>query len=57
MEAIPDVKEYDCCALHADDVRTLITSKESLEAQVALVKRFTEMNFLKLNVGKCEVVM
>ena len=43
--------------LHADDVRTLATSKESLEAQVALVKRFAEMNFLKLNVAKCEIVM
>ena len=43
--------------LHADDVRTLATSKESLEAQVALVKKFAEMNFLKLNVDKCEIVM
>ena len=43
--------------LHADDVRTLASSKESLEAQVAMVKEFAERNFLKLNVGKCEVVM
>ena len=43
--------------LHADDVRTLTSSKESLEAQVAMVKEFTERNFLKLNVGKCEVVI
>ena len=43
--------------LHADDVRTLASSKESLEAQVAMVKEFTERNFLKLNVGKCEVVI
>ena len=43
--------------LHVDDVRTLASSKESLEAQVAMVKEFTERNFLKLNVGKCEVVI
>ena len=43
--------------LHADDVRTLASSKESLEAQVAMVKEFAERNFLKLNVGKCEVVI
>ena len=43
--------------LHVNDVRTLASSKESLEAQVAMVKEFDEMNFLKLNVGKCEVVM
>ena len=42
--------------LHADGVRTLAGSKESLEAQVAMVKEFAERNFLKLNVGKCEVV-
>ena len=43
--------------LHADDVRTLASSKESLEAQVAMVKEFADRKFLKLNVGKCEVVM
>ena len=43
--------------LHVDDVRTLASSKESLEAQVAMVKEFAERNLLKLNVGKCEVVM
>ena len=43
--------------LHADVVRTLGTSNESLETQVAMVKEFAEWNFLKLNVGKCEVVM
>ena len=48
---------YACGFLHADDVRSLASSKESLEAQVAMVKVFAERNFLKLNVGKCEVVM
>ena len=42
--------------LHTDDVLTLASSKES-EAQVAMVKEFAERKFLKLNVGKCEVVM
>ena len=41
---------------HMDDVRTSATSKESLEAQVTM-KKFVERNLLKLNVGKCEVVM
>ena len=40
-----------------DDVRTLASSKESLQARAAMVKEFAKRNFLKLNVGKCEVVM
>ena len=43
--------------LHADDIRTLATSIDSLNAQVALVKGFAEENFLKLNVQKCQVVI
>ncbi len=43
--------------LHADDIRTLATSEESLMAQVALVKQFTDENFLKLNMSKCEIVV
>ena len=34
----------------------MASSKESLGAQGAMVKEFAERNFLKLNVGKCEVV-
>ena len=43
--------------LHADDVRTLATSEESLQCQVALVKAFAEENLLKLNVSKCKIVL
>ena len=43
--------------LHADDIRTLATSTDSLEAQVSMVKDFAARNFLKLNVQKCEIVM
>ena len=43
--------------LHADDIRTLAISMDTLNAQVALVKKFAENNFLKLNVQKCEVVV
>ena len=43
--------------LHVDDVRTSATSKESLEAKVAMVKNFAERNFLKLDIDKCEVLM
>ena len=40
---------------HADDIHTLATSAESLEAQVNSVKSFIAKHFLKLNVAKCEV--
>ena len=43
--------------LHADDIRTLATSTDSLEAQVNMVKDFAARNFLRLNVQKCEIVM
>ena len=43
--------------LHADDIRTLATSADSLSAQVSLVKSFAEENFLKLNVQKCKFVV
>ncbi len=43
--------------LHADDVRTLTTSEDSLQAQVALVNDFSQKNFLKLNLSKYEVVL
>ena len=42
--------------LHADDIRTLASTKTTLEAQISTVKRFTEDNFLKLNASKCEIV-
>ena len=41
--------------LHTDDIRTLATSAESLEAQVNLVKIFATKNFFKLTGDKCEV--
>ena len=41
--------------LHTNE-RTLATSAKSLNAQAALVKSFTEANFLMLNVQKSEVV-
>ena len=42
---------------HADDIRTISASMESLEGQVNLVKRFCEANHLHLNVQKCEVIV
>ena len=42
--------------LHADDIRTLAPNTSTLEAQIPLVKRFTEENFLKFNPSKCEIV-
>ena len=43
--------------IHADDIRSLATSIDSLNDQVVLVKKFAESNFLKLNMQKCEVVV
>ena len=42
--------------LHADDVRTLASSVDTLNNQVELVKSFACDNLLKLNVQKCEIV-
>ena len=44
------------CFLHADDVRTLATSEDSLRKQIDMVKSFADRNLLKLNVSKCEIV-
>ena len=38
--------------LHADDIRTLASSLDVLEAQVSLVQEFAKENFLKLNSRK-----
>ena len=43
--------------MHADDIRTLATSEETLRRQIALVKTFAEENLLKLNTNKCEIVV
>ena len=43
--------------LHTDDTRTLASSEESIDRQVALVKDFAEDNLVKLNVNKCEIVL
>ena len=42
---------------HADDIKTLASSKKSLESQAALVEGFATENFLTLNADKCEVVV
>ena len=43
--------------LHADDKRTLASSKSSMETQITTVARFASDNFLNLNESKCEVVI
>ena len=42
---------------HADDIRTLATTVETLEVQVGLVRQFYAANFLQVNVKKCEVIV
>ena len=42
--------------LHADDIRTLTSSIDSLEARVSIVQDFAKENFLKLDIQKCEIV-
>lgn len=43
-------------AAHADDIRTLTTSEQALEEQIKMVRDFCELNYLRLNVQKCEVI-
>ena len=38
--------------LNADDICTLATNPSTLEAQISMVTKFTEENFLKLNASK-----
>ena len=38
---------------HDDDIRTLMTSTDTLESQVTMVKRFAPENFLKPIIYKC----
>ena len=47
---------YGGAYLHADDIRTIANSKESLEVQVNEVVKFSKNNFLQLNTAKCEIV-
>ena len=42
--------------LHADDIRSLATSSDSLKLQVSLVNNFARENFLKLNIQKCKII-
>jgi len=42
--------------LHADDIRTVASSPESLEDQVTMVNTFASENLLRLNINKCEIV-
>ena len=41
---------------HADDIRTLSSSSDTLSSQVEMVGRFASEMHLKLNFSKCEVV-
>ena len=42
--------------VHADDIRTLSSSSDTLSSQVEMVGRFASEMHLKLNFSKCEVV-
>ena len=42
---------------HADDIRTITSSKESMELQINLILSFTQESGLTLNPQKCEVVV
>ena len=42
---------------HADDIRTLATTVQTLEVQLCLVRQFYAANFLQVNVQKCEVIV
>ena len=42
---------------HADDIRIITSSKESMELQINLILSFTQERWLTLNPQKCEVVV
>ena len=42
---------------HADDIRTISTSRDTLHEQISIVESFTVTNALVLNAQKCEVVV
>ena len=43
-------------AAHADDLRTIATSKSSVKEQVDIIEKFTSNNHLKLNSSKTEII-
>lgn len=47
---------YLGAAAHADDIRTITSSKDCLEKQVQAVKNFANRSGLSLNVQKCEIL-
>ena len=48
---------YAGCFAHADDIRTLSTSRDTLDKQITDVEEFVSSNALSLNPSKCEVVV
>ena len=48
---------YAGCFAHADDIRTLSTSRDTLDKQITAVEEFVSSNALSLNPSKCEVVV
>ena len=42
---------------HADDIRTVATSRDNLDEQICTVEEFTVTNFLSINATKTEVVV
>ena len=54
----PCLRELYCGAFaHADDIRTISTSRDTLHEQISIVESFTTTNALVLNAQKCEVVV
>ena len=43
-------------AAHADDLRTIAASKDSIVQQYSIINQFTEGNHLRLNLSKTEVI-
>ena len=42
---------------HADDIRTVSTSRDTMDQQIQTVECFAESNALSINASKCEVVV
>ena len=54
----PYLRDLYCSSFaHAEDIRTISTSRATLDEQISIVESFTATNALVLNARKCKVVV
>ena len=58
LSAGPYLRDLYCSSFaHAEDIRTISTSRATLDEQISIVESFTATNALVLNARKCKVVV